>query len=212
MFCPSCSSPTADGAKFCKSCGFSLTVITQALSGSSTLSDPLRDREFKRARKQITDGIQGASIGAALAVGAIVAYILMPQSAIYYIIELILALAGVIKLFKSIGHIIDAKVGTKLLNQTTPQRGTGALPTTTPQTFAPVPPTTRVSQRLPGDATTPVNPSKEPGPASPDRPANPGFPSVPGTTRVGTGRVYREHSSPLRKPEKEGGFLSKLRG
>ena len=212
MFCPSCSASTVEGAKFCKACGFSLTAVTQALTGAA-LTDPLRDREYKRARKQITDGIHGAAIGAGLTVGAIVAYLLLPAGAAYYAVSLILALAGVIKLFKSIGQIIDAKVGSKLLGPGAQlPRGTGSL-AGQQQAFTPAAPTTRVSQRLPADATTPVTPSKEPSPTTSERPMTPGLPgNPPGTTRVSTGRVYREHSSPLRKPEKEGGFLSKLRG
>jgi hypothetical protein len=92
-------------------------------------------------------------------------------------------------------------------------RGTGSLAGQQQQSYAPAPPTTRVSQRLPADATTPVTPSKDPSPSTAERPLPPGMPgSTPTTGRVSTGRVYREHSSPLRKPEKEGGFLSKLRG
>src|SRR5256886_4127486 len=34
MFCPSCSTQSIEGAKFCKSCGMNLTIITQAISGS----------------------------------------------------------------------------------------------------------------------------------------------------------------------------------
>ncbi|HEU4390762.1 MAG TPA: zinc ribbon domain-containing protein [Blastocatellia bacterium] len=208
MFCPSCSATTVEGAKFCKACGFSLTAITQALSGTA-MTDPLRDRELKRARKQIADAIQGSAIGAALTVGAIVAYVMLPAGATYYAVSLVLALGGVIKLFKSIGQIIDAKVGSKLLNPGVQPRGTGSL-AGQQQSFAPAAQTTKVSQRMPaGDATTPVTPSKDPSPSTAERPISPG---VPGTSRVSTGRVYREHSSPLRKPEKEGGFLSKLRG
>jgi hypothetical protein len=59
MYCPGCSTQANDGAKFCKSCGLNLSVITQALNGGMVVSDPIRDREFKRARKQISDGIHG---------------------------------------------------------------------------------------------------------------------------------------------------------
>jgi hypothetical protein len=210
MFCPSCSAPSAEGAKFCKSCGFSLTALTNALSGSSP-NDPVRDREYKRARKQIADGIQGSAIGAAFAVGAVVAYLLLPQSGAYYAVSLGLALFGVIKLFKSIGNIVDAKMGAKMLGSQAPApRGTGNL--TAAPTGPPVPPTTRVSQLLAGDATTPVTPARPPSPPAGEKAVNPGLPGgVPSTGRVSTGRVYREHSSPLRKPDKESDLLSKLR-
>ena len=68
MYCPGCSTQAAEGAKFCKSCGMNLSVVTQALSGGVSVSDPLRDREFKRARKQVSDGIQGLAIGSAVIV------------------------------------------------------------------------------------------------------------------------------------------------
>lgn len=214
MFCPSCSSPTAEGAKFCKSCGLSLTVVTKALSGTTT-SDPLREREYKRARRQISDGIQGASIGAALLIGAVVAYLLLPADGLYYAVSLALALGGLIKLFRSIGHVVDARVGPRLLENGAPvARGSGGL------SGQPAPagaPTTRVSQRLAVDATKPaVAPAAPPPEAvSPGErtdgrtPANPA--SLVGANRVGTSRVSREHSSPLRKSDKELEILSKLR-
>ena len=66
MFCPTCSTAAAEGAKFCKTCGLNLTIVTQALSGGVIAADPMRDREYKRARKSISDGIQGVAVGAAL--------------------------------------------------------------------------------------------------------------------------------------------------
>lgn len=217
MYCPSCSSPTAEGAKFCKSCGLSLTVVTKALSGSSAASNPLREREYKRARRQVSDGIQGAAIGAALLVGAAVAYFLLPKDGLYFAVSLALALAGLIKLFRSVGHVIDAKVGPRLLESDTQQqvRGSGGLSS---QAAPPAAVTTRVSQRLPLDATKPAvaSPAATPLEASPPggrlegrQPANPD--SAAGTSRVGTSRVGREHSSPLRKIEKEEEVLSRLR-
>ena len=217
MFCPSCSTQANEGAKFCKSCGINLNVITQALSGGVVISDPVRDREFKRARKQITDGIHGMAVGAALLIAAALPYALMklngmPMNTYVYTLSLAFALAGIVKLFRSIGSIVDAKVGPKLLDPALQPRSTGglngtqqALPTNGKHSQRLGPDPTKVgSQQIAN--TRPVslgNSSHLPSnlPSSPDE--NP--------VRPGTGRINREHSSPLRKLEKEDELLSKLR-
>src|SRR5262245_250039 len=128
MYCPGCSTQATEGAKFCKSCGMNLTVVTQALTGGVLVaSDPLRDREFKRARKQITDGIQGLSIGAAILITAVLCYLIIPTTTWVYVLALALALVGIVKLFRSIGQIVDARVGPKLLDPALQPRATGGL-------------------------------------------------------------------------------------
>src|SRR6266404_5468578 len=128
MYCPTCSTHSIDGLKFCKSCVMNLSVVTQALSGGVVaVSDPLRDREFKRARKQISDGIHGSAIGAALLVAAALLYFLIRTTPWIYPVSLILALGGIIKLFRSIASIVDAKVGPKLLDPALQPRATGGL-------------------------------------------------------------------------------------
>ena len=211
MYCPGCSTQAIDGAKFCKSCGMNLTAITQALSGGVVVSDPVRDREYKRARKQVSDGIQGAAIGAGILVAAALTYFLIPGNTYVYGTVLVLALVGIIKLFRSIGHIIDAKVGQKLLDPALQPRGTGALSASQPLPPAPV--AVRPSQRLapdlakpPAANTRPVTVEQRQSFAAPP----PGLP-VEGVVRRGTGRVNRELSSPLRKVEKEDDLLSNLR-
>src|SRR6185369_12022145 len=111
MYCPTCSTQAVEGAKFCKTCGMNLNVVTQALNGEAIVTDPLREREFKRARKQISDGIHGVAVGAALLVAAGLPYILnkavsLPLNSYITALALALALAGIIKLFRSIGSII----------------------------------------------------------------------------------------------------------
>src|SRR5881396_1723979 len=103
MYCPGCSTQSIEGAKFCKSCGMNLSVVTQALNGGVVISDPIRDREFKRARKQISDGIHGSAIGAALLVAAALLYFLIRTTPWIYPVSIVLALGGIIKLFRSIG-------------------------------------------------------------------------------------------------------------
>ena len=217
MFCPSCSTQANEGAKFCKACGINLNVITQALNGGVVTSDPVRDREFKRARKQISDGIHGTAVGAALLIAAALPYILMrligmPMNTYVYTLSLALALGGIIKLFRSIGSIIDAKVGPKLLDPALQPRSTGGLNGTqiTPASNG------KHSQRLVADSnragaaqpahTRPV--SLEGGVNLSSALPNPPDESI---VRPGTGRINREHSSPLRRLEKEDELMSKLR-
>jgi hypothetical protein len=214
MFCPSCSTQANEGAKFCKACGINLNVITQALNGGVVTSDPVRDREFKRARKQISDGIHGTAVGAALLVAAALPYVLMrligmTMNPYVYTLSLALALCGIIKLFRSIGSIIDAKVGPKLLDPALQPRSTGGLNGTqiTPASNG------KHSQRLAAD----------PNRIAPAQPANTRPVSLEGgvnlsaalpdenLARPGTGRINREHSSPLRRLEKEDELMSKLR-
>jgi hypothetical protein len=218
MYCPGCSTQSIEGAKFCKACGINLNFIAQALNGGVVVSDPFRDREFKRARKQISDGIQGSAIGAALLIAAALPYILMraiqmPVNTYVYTLSLALALGGIIKLFRSIGGIIDAKIGQKLLDPALQARGTGGLSAPAPQAVNPQP---RSSQRLSPDL--PRSNGAQPGntrPVSVEGHVNVASLLPPPvdelTARPGTGRINREHSSPLRKLEKEDDLLSKLR-
>jgi hypothetical protein len=207
MYCPSCSTHSTDGAKFCKACGLNLSVITQALNGGVAISDPVRDREFKRVRKQISDGIHGSAIGTALLVAAALPYFFVPPSAWVYTVSLVLALGGIVKLFRSIGSIIDAKVGPKLVDPALQPRGTGGLSS---QVFAN---SARQSQRL-GD----LNKSGPPAFTRPvsienDAPSLSQPPEIPldNLGRPVTGRINREHSSPLRSFDKDEDLMSKLR-
>jgi hypothetical protein len=215
MYCPSCSTQSIEGAKFCKTCGMNLGVVTQALNGGVTVTDPLRDREYKRARKQISDGIQGFAVGAAFIAGAALTYFLIPRNSYVYVMALGLALVGIIILFRSLGRIIDAKVGQKLLDPALQPRGTGGLSASQPNQ-TPAAANTRQSQRLVADplknpAAQPANTRPVAGEKAPDQ-----LPQIPATPleavpRPLTGRVNREHSSPLRKPDREEDLISKLR-
>lgn len=193
-----------DGAKFCKSCGMNLSVITQALNGGVVISDPIRDREFKRARKQISDGIHGSAIGAAFLVAAALLYFLIHTTPWIYPVSLVLALGGIIKLFRSIGSIIDAKVGPKLLDPALQPRATGGLNGS--QSFStPVRSSQRLSASQPAH-TRAIRLESEAG----GTPVNPETP-VENFVRPMTGRINREHSSPLRSFDKDDDLMSKLR-
>lgn len=206
MYCPSCSTQSADGAKFCKACGMNLTAITQALSGGVTVQDPARDREYKRIRRQISEGINGAAIGGALLAAAGVAYFLIPNAPFAYAAALILALIGLIKLFRSVGNIIDAKVGNKLIDPTLQTRTTGNLNSANL-------PNVPTRPKASGDFRRPVAPTARVAPTGSLRnsdsdplgsqPLNPP-PAM-------TGRVNREQSTPLRKLDFEEELMSRLR-
>lgn len=213
MYCPGCSTQSIEGAKFCKACGMNLNVIMQALNGGVVVADPVRDREFRRARKQISDGIQGSAIGAAVLVASALSYFLIPRTSWVYAVSLALALAGITMLFRSIGRIVDAKIGPKLLDPALQPRGTGGLAVPLAQATSM---SVRPSQRLSPDLTRPngAQPSHT-RPVSVDGMVSglSNSPAAPNENpiRPGTGRINREHSSPLRKLEKEDDLLSKLR-
>lgn len=203
MYCPTCSTLSSDGMKFCKSCGMNLSVVTQALSGGVVVSDPLRDREFKRTRKQISDGIHGSAVGAALLVAAALPYFLIPKSAWVYTTSLLLALGGIVKLFRGVGSILDAKVGPKLVDPALQPRGTGGLNNGQPLTTG-VRPSQRLSTGQPANTRAfALDSDRRGSPSSEAPPENLGRPM--------TGRINREHSSPLRAFDKDADLMSKLR-
>jgi len=181
-----------------------LTVVTQALTGGVVVSDPLRDREFKHARKQISDGIHGSAIGAALLVAAALPYFLIPKTGWIYTVSLLLALAGIVKLFRSIGSIIDAKVGPKLLDPALQPRATGGLNSGSAM-LTPARPSQRLTSGTPANTRAFSNGAEA---ASPPASSDP-----PGETYVRpmTGRINREHSTPLRSFDKDDDLISKLR-
>jgi hypothetical protein len=205
MYCPSCSTQSIEGAKFCKSCGMNLTIITQAISGSVLVTDPGRDREFKRTRRQISEGIKGASIGAALLGVATLAYVLIQAGPIAYSITLVLALVGLIKFFINIGSILDAKVGTKFVDPTLQPKASGSLSGTSIPS-APAGSKASGEYRRPIASTSRVSPTgnlqNNPSAALKNPLDKP--PAM-------TGRVNREHSMPLRKLEAEEDLMAKLR-
>jgi hypothetical protein len=215
MYCPTCSSAAAEGAKFCKTCGLNLTIVTQALSGGVIASDPMRDREYKRARKSISDGIQGMAVGAALLLAAAGAYVMLPKERLAYVLSLAAALAGLVTFFRSLGHIVDAKIGPKLLDPALQNRGTGPLASGLAGATAAI--SGSQSRRLGSEvARSSVLQPDQPRTAAADKsgvrpPYSPGPPGLNPPPRVGTGRVNREQSSPLRRTDREDDLLSKLR-
>ncbi|HJQ26570.1 MAG TPA: hypothetical protein VKA60_21825 [Blastocatellia bacterium] len=206
-----------------------LNVVTQALNGEVMVTDPLREREFKRARKQISEGIHGAAIGTALLVAALLPYILnktvgLPLNSYLVALALIFALAGIIKLFRSSGSIIDAKVGQKLLDSNLQPRATGNLNSLGASAGA-VP--QRASQRLnaevgrsnltPPASTRPVSLEGAAAELKLAERSSPTPPPLPtgaldeSLLRAGTGRINRDRSTPLRRLEKDDDLMSKLR-
>lgn len=210
MYCPGCSTQSHEGVKFCKVCGMNLSTITQALSGVAVASDPMRDREFKRARKQISDGIHGSAVGAAILLAAALPYVIVTTLSSWLMVwSLGLALFGIVKLFRSIGGIIDAKVGPKLLDPALQPRATGGLNSSQLASSGLV----RPSQRLvePSAKSVGQRPQTQPVPSKLDKEiATPPTP-LENPSRPGTGRINRELSSPLRKLDVGDDMVSKLR-
>jgi hypothetical protein len=138
-------------------------------------------------------------------------------------LALALALAGLIKLFRSAGSIIDAKIGPRLLDPNLQPRATGNLNTVAAAPAA----SAKSSHRLPAEAAArphaPAPANTRPvaletdaadlkaSEASPKTPAPPTGTFDPSLVRPSTGRINREHSTPLRRLEKDDDLLSRLR-
>jgi hypothetical protein len=204
-----------------------LNVVTQALSGEVISTDPLREREFKRARKQISDGIHGVAVGAGLIAAASLPYVLYKVIGLslnsYWIgLALALALAGLIKLFRSAGSIVDAKIGPKLLDPALQPRPTGNLNSVASASASSAKSNHRFSSEAVRPLTsTPANTrpvsleaSAEEVKATDAGPRNQTPPTGafdPSLIRPSTGRINREHSTPVRRLEKDDDLLSRLR-
>jgi hypothetical protein len=54
MFCPKCATQNLEGAKFCRSCGSNVSLVSQALSGQLPQAEPEEDTGFcgRESRKQ----------------------------------------------------------------------------------------------------------------------------------------------------------------
>jgi hypothetical protein len=182
-----------------------LNVVTQALNGGVVVSDPSRDREFKRARKQVSDGLNGSAIGAGLLVAAALPFFLVPPNPWTYTATLLVALAGIVKLFRSIASIVDAKVGGKLLDPSLQPKASGALTNGLSTTV-------KGSQRLPEMSKSNQPAHTRPVSLDSDSGANPASdPMADNLGRPLTGRINREHSSPLRAFDRDADLMSKLR-
>ncbi|HYV03696.1 MAG TPA: zinc ribbon domain-containing protein [Blastocatellia bacterium] len=212
MYCPGCSTQANEGAKFCKVCGMNLSAITQALNGITVVSDPIRDREFKHARKQISDGIQGSAVGAAILLAAALPYFLVSQLASWLLVwSLALALLGIVKLFRSVGGIIDAKVGPKLLDPALQPRATGGLNGSQLAVSGLIRPSQRLTD-LPAKPVAGQRPQTKPLSLPTDAEASSAPPNaVESPARQGTGRINRELSSPLSRLDLGDDMVSKLR-
>jgi hypothetical protein len=210
MFCPGCSAESPDGAKFCKSCGMNLTVVTNVLSGGPASVDPIRDREYKRARKKISDGIQGSAVGLALLAGAVLIYVFLPKDKLWYGLSLAAALAGMIVFFRSLGNILDAKVGPRFVDPSLKPRATGPL---TGPLRQPTAPAVGSSKRLPAEVSRALperEAAKSQSIAKADKPiarANALQPPTP--MRTGTGRAFTEKTQPDKLTSDD--LMSKLR-
>jgi hypothetical protein len=76
MYCPNCATPLSDEQKFCRSCGFDLQVISQALAREfgPDDSDELEpaDSELSRSRKKRMEFLGIAALMFGLMIGCLI--------------------------------------------------------------------------------------------------------------------------------------------
>ncbi len=76
MYCPNCATPFSDAQRFCRSCGFDLQIIPQALTGQSEPddSDELETAvsELSRSRKKRVEFLGIAALFSGLMIGCLI--------------------------------------------------------------------------------------------------------------------------------------------
>jgi zinc ribbon protein len=99
MYCPNCAAQSSDDQKFCRSCGFDLQVISQAIARESGPddSDELEpaDSELAQRRKKRMEFLGIAALMSGLMVGCMIPICLGLFPNWSGLIPLILALSGV---------------------------------------------------------------------------------------------------------------------
>ena len=111
MYCPRCATETTEfDAKFCRSCGADLNLVTQAMAGKISWRSQLlnrldhvflRQRQFEE-RENARDGGWNTFLGTVLLAGSIVGLITEPRLWSIWVFQLFF---GVVSLMIGIGNL-----------------------------------------------------------------------------------------------------------
>lgn len=109
MFCPRCGIQTADSATFCRGCGFSLSLVSQALTGNLAGVPTRRDEDHKGKKPpNLAEVFTTISSGLGFVLMALASLFFAPAGRIWWYWVLIPAFP----LFgKGIAMIVELKLG-----------------------------------------------------------------------------------------------------
>jgi hypothetical protein len=98
MYCPKCGAQAAGETKYCRACGQSLTLVSQAMMKSSTADD--------EGRQKLEKAIKNISLGVGFLIISIGIAILEPAPAL----SLLMAIAGVVPLSLGVAEILGRAI------------------------------------------------------------------------------------------------------
>ena len=136
MYCPNCATPNAEDAKFCRSCGATLSLVPQALTGRLPDARSRRRRHDRKRHSEdegpatVADGITKVFMGVGFIIVSCACFFFAPAGRIWWFWLLIPAFT---MLGKGIAEICSAKYGPNLSGgqsqrAVTPAAATNELP------------------------------------------------------------------------------------